>query len=100
MLCLFTHSLTGKLKHSSGLNDGSTGMPIQIGGAPIPTLTDGIVNVMPPVSGNQQQPMVDTSQPPPIRANQSTNLMPPNSAQLSMIPPGFPMSGVPRKSSY
>lgn len=70
-------------------------MPIS--GAPIPTLTDGIVNVMPPSSGTQQQPIIDTSQPPPIRATASTNLMPPTSAQLSMMPPGFSLTGVPRE---
>lgn len=69
---------------------------MQMSGAPIPTLTDGMVNVMPPTPGSQQ--LVDTSQPPPLRATPSAGLLPPTSAQLSMMPPGFPLTGVPRKS--
>ena len=67
-------------------------MQMNVSGAPIPTLTDGIVNVMQP----QSSQMVDTSQPPPLRQPNSGGLLPPPNTQLPpMMPPGFPM---PRKS--
>lgn len=71
-------------------------------GAPIPTLTDGIVNVIQSSANSQQQQqqqqqLVDTSQPPPIRPPTSAALLPPPNTQLQMMPPAFTMPGVPRK---
>lgn len=88
--CFFFFSFfnSGKLKHSA-VNELQHSMQMGMGGTPIPTLTDGMVNVMPVSSSSQ---LVDTSQPPPIRATASSGLMPPTSAGLSMMPPGFPVS--------
>jgi len=71
-------------------------------GAPIPTLTDGIVNVIQSSANSQQQQqqqqqLVDTSQPPPIRPPTSAALLPPPNTQLQMMPPAFTMPGVPRE---
>lgn len=64
-------------------------------GAPIPTLTDGIVNVIQSSTNSQQpqqqQQLVDTSQPPPIRPPTSAALLPPPNTQLQMMPPAFTM---------
>jgi len=70
-------------------------------GTPIPTLTDGIVNVIQTSANSQQQQqqLVDTSQPPPIRPPTSAALLPPPNTQLQMMPPAFTMPGVPRKCS-
>lgn len=54
-------------------------------GSAIPTVTDGVVQQV-PTSGSG---MLDTSQPPPIRATQTPLLPQPN--QLPMMPPGFAM---------
>ncbi|XP_025989646.1 SR-related and CTD-associated factor 4 isoform X2 [Solenopsis invicta] len=77
-------------------------------GAPIPTLTDGIVNVIQSSANSQQQQqqqqpqqqLVDTSQPPPIRPPTSAALLPPPNTQLQMMPPAFTMPGVPRMISH
>lgn len=80
-------------------------MAVANAGAPIPTLTDGIVNVIQSSTNSQQQPqqqqqqLVDTSQPPPIRPPTSAALLPPPNTQLQMMPPAFTMPGVPREYS-
>ena len=63
---------------------------------------DGIGNVMAPSNDQPQPPpqMLDTSQPPPIRPPTSAALLPPPNPQMQMMPPGFPMSNVPRKSFF
>ncbi|KAF7989878.1 hypothetical protein HCN44_008552 [Aphidius gifuensis] len=90
-----------KLKHSSSSSaTGTTTTTItttndntqSVGSTPLTTLNDTIM----PVSSSSQQTLIDTSQPPPIRATASSGLMQPNNAQLSMMPPGFSMAGVPR----
>lgn len=65
-------------------------------GAPIPTLTDGMVNVISTsANSQQQQQLVDTSQPPPIRPPTSAALLHPPNTQLQMMPGAFTMPGVP-----
>lgn len=101
---------TGKLKHA-GTSADMLQQQLQLqqqalvaaatAGAPIPTLTDGIVNVIQPSANSQQQQqqqMIDTSQPPPIRPPTSGALLPPPNTQLQMMP-GFTMPGVPSKLS-
>lgn len=103
-----TFPFAGKLKHA-GTSTDILQQQLQLqqqalaaaSGAPIPTLTDGIVNVIQSSAGSQQQQqqqqLVDTSQPPPIRPPTSAALLPPPNTQLQMMPPAFTMPGVPRK---
>lgn len=100
--------VTGKLKHA-GTSTDILQQQLQLqqqalvaaAGAPIPTLTDGIVNVIQSSANSQQQQqqqqLVDTSQPPPIRPPTSAALLPPPNTQLQMMPPAFTMPGVPRE---
>lgn len=90
---IFTDNL-GRRKRPSEIDS----VPLQIQGTSIPTVTDGMVHTPPTTNSSQ---MVDTSQPPPIRAPPTsapsapanTPLMP-TPGQLPMMPPGFTM---PRK---
>ncbi|KAL6447499.1 hypothetical protein ACFW04_000014 [Cataglyphis niger] len=102
--------LKGKLKHAATSAD-ILQQQLQLqqqalvaaAGAPIPTLTDGIVNVIQSSANSQQQQqqqLVDTSQPPPIRPPTSAALLPPPNTQLQMMPPAFTMPGVPRMISH
>ncbi|XP_072743913.1 uncharacterized protein Isha [Anoplolepis gracilipes] len=104
--------LKGKLKHA-GTSADILQQQLQLqqqafvaaAGAPIPTLTDGIVNVIQSSANSQQQQqqqqqLVDTSQPPPIRPPTSAALLPPPNTQLQMMPPAFTMPGVPRMLSH
>ncbi|XP_011263700.1 protein SCAF8 [Camponotus floridanus] len=102
--------LKGKLKHAV-TNADILQQQLQLqqqalaaaAGAPIPTLTDGIVNVIQSSANSQQQQqqqLVDTSQPPPIRPPTSAALLPPPNTQLQMMPPAFTMPGVPRMISH
>lgn len=107
ILKLFLFCVTGKLKHA-GTSADILQQQLQLqqqalvaaAGAPIPTLTDGIVNVIQSSANSQQQQqqqLVDTSQPPPIRPPTSAALLPPPNTQLQMMPPAFTMPGVPRE---
>ncbi|XP_046471550.1 SR-related and CTD-associated factor 4 isoform X1 [Neodiprion pinetum] len=101
--------LKGKLKHAVANAETlqhqlhlqqQTLATASVAGTPIPTLTDGIVNVMSSAENSQQQQqqqqMVDTSQPPPIRPPTSASLLAPPNSQLQLMPPGFPITGVTR----
>lgn len=102
---------TGKLKHTGTSADvlqqqlhlqQQAMVAAANAGAPIPTLTDGMVNVIQSSANSQQQQqqqqqLVDTSQPPPIRPPTSAALLPPPNTQLQMMPPAFTMPGVPRE---
>lgn len=93
---------TGKLKHainSEGVRQQLQQMQHNLppGGIQLP---ESVGNVMSQSNENQApQQILDTSQPPPIRPPTSAPLLPPPppNPQLQMMPPGFPMSNVPRK---